>query len=132
MAWGVFYFMKIIRCKNVILEALKPCQRCKIDGLKSDCPDCRGSGYINDKTAGRRKECGRIIGFLTDLQFDMLKVDKEGTIFRCPACSSDQRWSKIYWDAESKQLVYTLIQNPDMSNFSNINYDKLDICEQVG
>lgn len=125
--------MKVIHCKNIEIEALKPCFDCsKLQEPRKDCPQCGGSGFVNSKTAGRSKECGRVIGFLSDLQYDLLKIDPEGAIFRCPKCPPEQRWIKVFYDKDSNGLVFkTLDKSPEFGQFENAKYENLEICEQV-
>lgn len=122
--------MKIIRCKNRIIEELRPCPHCR--GTEGNrCELCNGDGYLNKATAGRNRECGRKIGFLTDLQFDLLRVDPEGTIFRCPSCPPDQRWIRVSYNEKEKMFVYSTMDKPDMSKFATAKYDNIEIFEQV-
>jgi hypothetical protein len=92
--------MKTIKCKNQYLDA-----------------------------GGAEVQCNRILAVLTDLQVDMLKIDTEKPIFRCPSCAADQRWTSIYWNG--KDFVFETISNhPDIKE--EMEYGTLEVCKQVG
>lgn len=95
--------MKVIRCKNK---------------------------YIDENE--RRVECGRIIAVLTDLQVDILKIDEEKPIFRCPKCSSEDRWFEIGMNDEKKLQISVLDKHPDFSPSDNLQYEDENVIQQVG
>lgn len=119
--------MKIVKCKNVYKEPVKPCRSC--GGSNKDCHDCGGSGTLNPDTAGRNIECNRILAVLTDLQVDILRVDSEKPIFWCPRCQSEQRWIEI-GNEDGRIIFRVLDEHPEFKD--ELKYDELIICQQVG
>ena len=95
--------MKVIRCKNV---------------------------YRNE--AGQPVECGRILAALTDLQIDILRIDEERPVFRCPKCHPEDRWTEISKDKEGKLHIRVLDKHPEFKPADNLQYEELEICTQVG
>ncbi|MBE3122195.1 MAG: hypothetical protein IMZ53_01365 [Thermoplasmata archaeon] len=95
--------MKVIRCKNKYLDE-----------------------------SGRSVECGRMIAILTDLQVDILKVDTEKPIFRCPKCHAEDKWFEIGYNVEKKLVFEVIDKHPEFSVKDNIEYDEINVCQQVG
>lgn len=95
--------MKIIRCKNRYLDE-----------------------------SGKSVECGRIIAVLTDLQIDILKIDEEKPVFRCPKCHSEDRWIEIGFDNDKKLVFKIMDQHPEFDPGDNLEYDEIEVIQQVG
>jgi hypothetical protein len=84
----------------------------------------------NRFTNAKNGICGRILGVLTDLEIDMLRIDKEGgPIFRCPQCPPEQRWSQVSMDKEG-HIKFTTLDEIKVPN--DLKFDDFEICEQVG
>ena len=95
--------LKVIRCKNLYLDE-----------------------------SGRSVECGRIIAILTDLQIDILRIDEEKPVFRCPKCSAEDRWIEIGFNNEKKLVFKIMDKHPEFSIADNLQYDEVEIIHQVG
>lgn len=88
--------------------------------------------FCKNKYAGSdgrlTEECHRLLGFMTDLELDMLKLDPEKyKIFRCPNCKGESKWVAVYY--ENNELVFGNIDKPD--RYPEPDYDRLDISSQI-
>lgn len=105
--WGLFYCpemnMKAIKCKNL---------------------------YKDEN--GKQIECGRMLAILTDLQVDILKIDTEKPVFRCPKCHPEDRWLEIGYDESGKLIFKVLEKHPEFKPEDNLQYEELEIITQVG
>lgn len=95
--------MKVIRCKNRYLDE-----------------------------SHKQVECGRIIAVLTDLQVDILKVDEEKPVFRCPKCHPEDRWIQIGYDKDKKLAFKIMDSHPEFSKSDDLRYDEVEVIQQVG
>ena len=91
---SLFYFMKNIHCENIYYDK-----------------------------EGKKKKCNRFLAALTDLQIDILRVDEETPVFRCPRCSRETRWSTIYFDKEKGGLSMSSLDiQPEFEKKSDMQY----------
>lgn len=79
------------------------------------------------------QKCGRVLAILTDLQIEILQVDPEkGSIFRCPKCHPEQRWSQISVSKDGKNTIVSLGNNDMQGKFPDeVQFVTKLICEQV-
>jgi hypothetical protein len=95
--------MKTIRCKNI----------------------------YKDPETGKDRECGRILAALTDFQVDLLVMDDERPLFRCPKCPPEQRWIEIYYNKDTDKIGLNVLSTPPELK-EDINCEEMTICQQVG
>jgi hypothetical protein len=76
---------------------------------------------------GKKRQCNRWLGQLSDLQIDILKLDPEGkSQFRCPACKPEVRWKEIRF--ENGELIFSSSDKKPEHGIT-LNFDKTDVTE---
>jgi hypothetical protein len=92
----------------------------------------RCQNIYKDETGSSHK-CGRILAVLTDLQVDLIKIDEEKPIFRCPECRPEARWQEVGFDKETKTFICSIVpEKPELKTEDNLEFEELETCIQVG
>jgi hypothetical protein len=78
-------------------------------------------------------KCGRILAVLTDLQLDLIRIDEEKPVFRCPECRPEARWQEVGFNKDTNKFYCRVLPDePKFKREDTVEFDELETVIQVG